>query len=122
MVAMFALTGIAAATTGAPAKASTQWQTINVNQPVPTTVTLKVGEHLQVITDNDAPGGAAILGASCLLQAGTPALMKLSWSKGGEQQFAGSHPGTCKLEITFSHYPSDPKFTKHSTTVVTVTP
>jgi hypothetical protein len=113
-VALFALLGTSYAGSGAT-------QVVNVNHPFPPAITLRVGERLQVITDDDAPGGAAILGARCLGVVAPP-VHALSQKSFGPQEFAADQPGSCTLHITYSHFPPDAKFTKQIDIPVSVIP
>jgi hypothetical protein len=94
--------------------------TIDVNQPIPSAVTLKVGERLRVVTDM-APGNNMIASVVCTNDAGvgSPTLRGLP-SFYPNSLLQAVEPGSCIMKIN-TYHPSE-THTHESTTVVTVTP
>jgi hypothetical protein len=94
--------------------------TIDVNQPIPSAVTLKIGERLRVTTDM-LPGNAMIASVVCTTDAGQgaselrplPSFFPISLLE-------AIQPGSCTLKI--NTYVPPAKVTQETTTIVTVTP
>lgn len=123
--AFLGLLGFAGATTGnaatvAPAVVTTQRHTIDVSKPLPQTLSVSVGDEIIVVTDNSAPGAPAILGVACVGFAPSPAIQELKANNHFFHLLRAAQAGSCPLMITYSHYPSDPKFTKRHTVMINV--
>jgi hypothetical protein len=112
-VAALAVSSTAFAQT-APQPAS-QTVTIDVNHGMPSTLKLKAGDTVMVVTDNEAPGGAAIKGAECFdANNGTNTVLSHGnrLPAGGTVLLTADHPGACTMLIQYSHRPSNPHYTQ----------
>jgi hypothetical protein len=97
-------------------------QVIDVNDHIPSSIPLHVGERLMVTTQN-VPGAAAIASVVCLDSngKGTPTLDPVPGFY-PNSTLQAVQPGISTCTITYTHNPRDPKATLEGKTIVTVEP